>query len=159
MKKWILVIVTMLMVVLIFSAMTASAERPDPVGTFECTADLYWGVAQGHWTGTVRECELEGTLEAYAVLEEYFLPGNTMHYVETFVIYPTGGGEIHGKHYGVWNFSTWKFRDHGSITDASEQWSHLVGYQTRQMGTTTPEADEVWADDTLMKFIPAGGRR
>lgn len=159
MKKWMIVIVTMLIVVFVFSAMTAAAGRPDPVGTFDCTVDLYWSVDVGHWTGTVSDCELAGNIEAFAVLEEYFLPGNTMHYVEIFDIYPTSGGEVHGKHYGVWNFSTWKFRDHGGITAASGQWSYLVGYKTLQIGTTTPEADEVWADDALMMFIPAGGRR
>ena len=49
---------------------------------------------------------------------------------------PTSGGFIKGYDDGLWNFSTWKFRSEGRVTEASPEWSHLVGYKFHEMGTT-----------------------
>jgi len=158
MKKWSLIIVTMLLVVFIFSTLNASAGRPDPAGTIQCNMNI--ATEGAGWYGNIEDCELEGDVEFHAVLEEYFFPGNTWHYVETFIIHPTGGGELTGKDYGVWNVATLKFRANGWISGASEEWSDYVGYHFQEMGTTTPlEVKPVVADNTMVKLAPAGGRR
>jgi hypothetical protein len=158
MKKWVLIVVTMLLVVFAFSALTASAGRPDPAGTIRCITNIAYD--GNYWSGTVEGCELEGTVEYHAVIEEYFFPGNTMHFVETFIFHPASGGELYGKDYGVWNMSTLKFRANGWINDATEEWSDFVGYHFQEMGTTTsPDALPVVADDTQVKIAPAIGRR
>ena len=113
-----------------------------------------------YWSGTVNGCSLVGTVAYWAVLSEYFDAGSTLHFTETFTIWPSIGGEIHGRHDGVWNSSTFKFRANGWITDASEEWSHLVGYKSFEMGTTTSlDVLPVYAENTTMRLAPANAPR
>jgi len=158
MKKWILILLTMLLVVFVFSALTASAGRPDPAGTIHCTTDIT--TDGGPWFGTIEGCLLEGTVEYHAVEEEYFFPGHTMHFVETFIIHPASGGELYGKQYGVWNLSTLKFRANGWINDATGEWEEFVGYHYQEMGTTTnPDVLPISTENTTLRIAPASGRR
>jgi hypothetical protein len=62
--------------------------------------------------------------------------GKVAHFYEDFVIYPETGGYIKGYDDGLWTFPTWKFRAEGRVTEASSEWSHLVGYKFHEMGTT-----------------------
>lgn len=158
MKKWILIVVTILLVVFVFSALTASAGRPDPVGTIHCETNI--STDGDFWFGTIEGCIFEGTVEYHSVDEEYFFPGHTMHFVETIIIRPAGGGELYGKHYGVWNMSTLKFRTSGWIKDATDEWAEFIGYHVQEMGTTTdPDVLPISTENTILRLAPARGRR
>jgi hypothetical protein len=158
MKKGLLILITALMVVLLFVSISAVLAQPNAHGAIECVTDIAYD--GDHWSGTVAECSLAGDLADGAVPGEYFESGKTLHFSETFTIWPDSGGEIHGKDRGVWNFSTLKFRANGWVTDASEDWAHLVGYKFHEMGTTSnPDVIPITAADTLMRLAPAKPHR
>ena len=158
MKKGTLILITALMVALLFASISAVSAQPDAPGVIECVTDIAYD--GDHWSGTVTGCSLEGTIAYWAVQSEYFEAGKTLHFSETFTIWPASGGEINGENRGVWNFSTLKFRANGWVTDASEDWAYLVGYKFREMGTTSnPAVLPITAPDTTMRLAPANPPR
>lgn len=165
MKKGTWLLITVLVVALLFASLSVVFAKPDEPGSIDCVLDITFDDHQPdtwYWLGTLSgpECTVEGEIEFHAVHEEYFTSGKTIHFVETFIIRPEGGGEIHGKNYGVWNLSTFKFRANGWILDASPAWAHLVGYKYHELGTTstgtanTPP-DPIYAPDGWAKLVPA----
>jgi hypothetical protein len=80
-----------------------------------------------------------------------------MHFVEEFTIWPSDGGEIYGKDWGVWNMTTFKFRAQGWVTDASDEWAHLVGSRYHEIGVTSNPDDglPITAPDGQMHIAPS----
>jgi hypothetical protein len=135
---------------------SAVAARPGAGGTIECALDITYDGSC--WLGTVSgpDCSVAGTIRFDAVLDEYAFPGETMHFVEEFTIWPDDGGVIRGKNWGVWNMSTFKYRAHGWVREASDDWAHLVGSQYHEMGkTSNPEEVPLTAPDGKMKIAPS----
>jgi hypothetical protein len=149
--------ITVLVAALLLASAAAVAARPSAAGTIECALDISYNGS--YWSGTVTgpECSVAGTIRFDAVPEEYSYPGKTMHFVEEFTIEPYGGGVIRGKNWGVWNMSTFKYRAHGWVREASDQWAHLVGSQYHEMGKTSNPADglPLLAPDGKMKLTPS----
>ena len=149
-----------LMIVLaLLATVSISAVSAEPTAPIECVLDITYDEYESgvfYWLGTLADCELAGTIKFVAVDEEYAFPGKTMHFVELFTIKPDIGGEITGKNWGVWNFSTLKFRANGWVLDASPEWEHLVGAKYHEMGTTTnPEYLPIFAPDGAMRLVSA----
>jgi hypothetical protein len=130
-------------------------------GPYECVLDITYDEYEPgvfYWLGTLSDCDLAGTIRFDSVDEEYAYAGKTMHFVEEFTIWPYIGGEIKGKNWGVWNFSTFKFRANGWIRETSPQWADLVGAKYHEIGTTTPFTGSeipIEAPDGAMKLVPA----
>jgi hypothetical protein len=157
MKKVVLLLVTMVLAALLFaSSPEVSASPPYPPGTIECEIDTAYDGNPGIvWSGTISGCILAGAWETRPSSPSEPL-GQTLHFFETFTIWPTSGGEIHGVDQGVWNFSTLKFRVNGWVTYASPEWEHLVGYKFHQSGTTSdPTALPITVEDSPARFAPA----
>jgi hypothetical protein len=166
MKKRSLLLITALMLAFSFMSGSAVAAKPSESGVIDCDLYIEYGEHDDCedtlcWLGKVTgpKCDVEGTIRFDAVGEEYFYPGNTMHFVETFTIAPYSGGFIEGKDWGVWNYSTFKFRANGWVTEASPQWADLAGAHHHEMGVTSdPFADppvtlETY-DGAWMKIAP-----
>jgi hypothetical protein len=140
------------------SAVSAGSNAP-----IECVLDITYDEYEPgvfYWDGTLSDCDLAGTIRFDAVPEEYAEPGKALHFVEEFTIHPNIGGEIKGKNWGVWNFSTFKFRANGWVRETSPEWAHLVGAKYHEMGTTSPyygDPDDlpIKAPDGAMKLVPA----
>ena len=144
-KNSLLLMATLLATFFVFSISAVSAA-PKSSGAITCVLDITFdNYADGsYWLGTVEgdECEVAGSIEFRSVPDEYACPGNTIHFVETFIITPMdeGGGPdgtIEGKNWGVWNLHNGKFRAQGWVTAASENWAHLIGSQYHELGTTS----------------------
>ena len=88
------------------------------------------------WYGTV-EGDISGQV-AFWETDANYIVGKTEHFFEVFTILPAGGGSISGVDAGVWNFSTFKFRAQGWVTDASSEWASLIGYKYFEMGRNSP---------------------
>lgn len=159
MKKVSLIVLALIILVFLFASISAVSAQPNaPIAcVLDITYDDYIGPGEGYWLGTVTGCSIEGTIRFDAVPEEYFDAGKTTHFVEEFTIEPYSGGVIKGKNWGVWNFSTFKFRANGWVTDASAEWAHLVGFKYHEMGTTSNPADglPLTAPDGTMRLVPA----
>ena len=89
-----------------------------------------------HWSGTVSG-DLKGSIEIFEYWDQMFLPGNTEHFFEYFTITMDSGGWISGVDQGVWNMGTQKFRANGWFTDASSEWTDLVGHKLHEIGSTS----------------------
>jgi|GEM_PF-2836311 len=112
-----------------------------------------------HWRGGLSNCALAGADVHYYASEtkEYWESGKVAHFYEDFVIKPVTGGYISGYDDGLWTFSTWKFRAEGRVTDASDEWSYLIGYKFHEMGTTdalTEEWDIIEGPSTMFLAGP-----
>jgi hypothetical protein len=169
MKKGSLILITVLMVAILFVAFSAVSAGSHNSGAIHCDLNIdYTGL---FWEGTVSgdDCAVAGAIRFDSIDHEYrFRPNpenlKTMHFVEQFTIWPgsdvLGGDEwITGKNCGLWNFSTFKYRAHGWVMDASEEWADLVGSQYQEMGVTgDPDAGlPIPAPDGRM-HINAGNR-
>jgi hypothetical protein len=157
MKRMSWFLIAVLVAAFLLVSGSAAAAQPSASGTTECVLDISYNGF--YWLGTVTgpDCSVAGTIRFDAVLAEYSYPGKTMHFVEEFTIWPDTGGVIRGKNWGVWNMSTFKFRAHGWVRDASDEWAHLIGYQYHEMGKTSNPADglPLTAPDGKMTLAPA----
>ena len=88
-----------------------------------------------HWRGNLSNCVLDKADVHYYGQPESWESGKVAHFHEHFVI-SRDGDSISGYDDGLWNFSTWKFRAEGRVTEATGKWSYLVGYKFHEMGTT-----------------------
>jgi len=136
---------------------SAVAAQPGASGAIKCALDMSYNGS--YWFGTVTgpDCSVAGTIRFDAVFDEYTYPGETMHFVEEFTIEPYAGGVIRGKNWGVWNMSTFKFRAHGWVREASDEWAHLVGAQYHEIGVTSDPALglPITAPDGKAKLAPS----
>jgi hypothetical protein len=156
MKKRPLLLVAVLMVAFLLVSSSPVAAQPSESAAIKCVLDIEFNGA--YWSGTVTgpRCSVQGTIKFEAVLDEYRYPGNTMHFVETFTIWPDSGGDIMGKDWGVWNYSTLKFRSQGWVTDASSEWEHLVGSRFHEIGwTSDPNVIPITTSDSHMTIAPS----
>jgi hypothetical protein len=151
MKKKLLLVMTVLMLALLSSSVTAVSARPN--APIECVLDLTFDPNVGpYWDGTISECSLQGIIRIWETDKNYVV-GKTEHFFETFTIWPDSGGEINGEDAGVWNFSTFKFRANGRVTSASTEWEYLVGYKFHEMGRTSdPSVLPLTASDVAMQL-------
>lgn len=161
MNKGLLKLITVLIVALLFMPISAvSAESNAPI---ECELNIIYDQYEPgvfYWLGTLSGCILEGTIRFDAVPDEYAESGKVLHFVEEFTIHPDKGGEIKGKNWGVWNFSTFKFRANGWVRETSPGWADLVGAKYHEIGTTTPyygqpEDIPIYALDGAMRLVLA----
>ena len=158
-RTWSLLLV--LTVAILLVSISAVSAKPDSPGAIKCDLNItYDDYEDGtYWDGRLDgdRCVLPGRIRFFAVPEEYDCPpGNTMHFVETFIINPDEGGSIEGKNWGVWNMSSGKFRANGWVT-ASEEYPDLVGNQYHEMGltsTTDVSVRPITAPDGKMKLVP-----
>jgi hypothetical protein len=159
MKKRRLLRVTVLMVALLFVSSAAVAVQPSGSGTIDCVLDITydeWEPGVFYWFGTITgpECSVAGDIQF--VEGPAFEAGKTLHFTEEFTIWPDSGGEIYGMDWGVWNFSTLKFRAQGWVTDATPEWEHLVGSHYHEMGwTSDPNFIPIYAPDGQMRIAPS----
>jgi len=109
---------------------TAQAEKP-----LKCEIEIVLDLINFRWVGTITG-DIEGTFIITPDPDPSF-PGSTEHYLETWVIEPTVGGEIRLYQEGVWNFKTGKFRSNGMVTAASGGWEYLIGCNVHVRGVTT----------------------
>jgi len=150
-KLFILMIVLALLATVSISMVSAKPTAP-----IECVLDITYDEYESgvfYWLGTLADCELAGTIRFDAVLEEYAESGKTLHFVEEFTINPYSGGEIRGKNWGVWNFSTFKFRANGWVREATTEWEHLIGNKYHEIGTTSP----YFGDPADLPILAPGG--
>ena len=161
MKKGSLIPIAVLMVALLFVLISVVSARSDQSAVIECVIDIAFDEYPDgfYWQGPVTGCSLEGTIEFRENEERpYYETGNMAHFFEKFTIYPDSGGEIYGKNWGVWNFSTFKFRANGWVRETSPEWAHLVGAKYHEMGTTSPPPPEpgpIYAPGGTAKLVPA----
>ena len=163
MKKGTWYLIVLLTGALLLVSISVVSAEPASSGPIDCLLDITYDDhdenGEPYWLGTVEgpDCSVAGTIEFYAVREEYFTAGKTMHFVETFVIRPVDGGELYGKNYGVWNMKSFKFRANGWVLDATQEWEHMIGYKYHESGTTTDPADAppIDAPGGWAKLVPA----
>lgn len=141
MKK-LLVISIVTILALLLTYVGASADPPQEPKQINCDQFIavYLSDPEPHWRGTLSGCALDGAAVHYWGQPESWESGYVLHFHEHFEIYPQGGGYIKGYDDGLWNYSTWKFRAEGRVTEASPEWSYLIGYKFHEMGTT----DDPW---------------
>ncbi len=122
---------------LLFTSVGAVAAQPNETEPFVCKQDITFDLSlpDPHWIGKLTECDLEGKVEFWETSQNYVV-GKTEHFFEIFKI-TTATGVINGVDDGVWNFPTFKFRANGWVTDASGDWTYLVGYKVHEIGTTS----------------------
>ncbi len=114
----------------------------------KCEIEIVLDMNLFQWNGTISG-EIEGTFIITPDPVPGF-PGSTEHYLETWVIKPTGGGEIRLYQEGVWNFKTGRFRSNGMVTAASGGWEYLIGCNVHVRGVTTlPIQHEMTGEGTL----------
>jgi hypothetical protein len=159
MKKGTLIVLTVLMVALLFVLTSAVSAKPNESGSMECVLNIAYdeyAPEDFYWLGTVTGCSIAGTIKFWEEDLNYVV-GKTEHFFEVFTIEPDSGGVINGRDEGVWNFSTFKFRANGCVTDASEEWAHLVGNKYHEMGTTSnpDEGLPITAPGGMMRLAPA----
>jgi hypothetical protein len=161
MKKRRLLRVTVLMAAFLLVSSAAVAAQPSGSGTIECVLDITykeWDPGEFYWYGTVTgpECSVSGDIK-FVEVSGAFEAGKTLHFVEEFTIWPSSGGEIYGKDWGLWNLgSTLKFRAQGWVTDASEEWEDLVGSHYFEMGWTSgPDVIPITAPGGQMRIAPS----
>lgn len=150
-------------VLALLATVSISAVSAEPTAPIECVLDITYDEYESgvfYWVGTLADCELAGTIRFDAVPEEYAKSGKALHFVEEFTIHPYSGGEIRGKNWGVWNFSTFKFRANGWVREASPEWEHLVGAKYHEIGTTSPYFGDpgdlpILAPGGAAKIVPA----
>jgi hypothetical protein len=158
-RKTLLLAVVLTAVLLLVSLPAVFAEPGAITCDLEITYDVHEEGVDPYWLGSVTgpDCSVEGSIAFFAVRDEYFSAGKTTHFVENFVIWPDAGGEIHGKNYGNWNLSTFKYRANGWVLDASEEWEHMIGYKYHETGTTGNPDDglPILAPGGWAKLVPA----
>lgn len=152
--------VVVLTAVLLVAAFSAVSAKPRAIKCdLDITYDVYEEGKDPYWLGTVTgpDCDVEGTIEFYAVPDEYVYGDEYTRFVETFVIRPYAGGELHGKNYGLWRLSNFDFWASGWVLVASEEWDHMVGYRYFERGTTGNPADglPLEAPDGQAKLWPS----
>jgi len=125
------------MLALVFASASGVAAAPKESEPMRCemAASLDLSDPNAHWVGPVTGCDIEGTLEVFETPANFF-PGQTEHFFETFIL-TTDSGVISGVDNGVWAFNTFKFRANGWITQATGDWSYLVGYKLHESGYTS----------------------
>ena len=125
------------MVALVFASVPVAAVPPSDSEPLRCdmAATLDLSQADAHWVGPVTGCDIQGTMEVFETPAN-FIVGNSEHFFETFTI-TTSTGVISGVDKGVWDFNTFKFRANGWITDATDDWSYLMGYKLHESGYTS----------------------
>jgi hypothetical protein len=153
---------TVLIVALLFVLISVVSAQSDQSAVIKCTADIVadeWkdGV---YWRGPVSGCSLEGTVQFHENPDRDFTPNGTMaHFYELFTFYPDSGGYISGYNNGIWNFRNFNFRAQGFVTDASDEWAHLIGAKYHEMGTTTDPGPDfalpIVATGTNSTIVPA----
>ncbi len=161
-----LIVKVLLTISLLLAMASAVWAKPANPGAIACELDISFNGA--FWLGTLSgdQCTVAGAIRFDSVDSEYrFRPNednlSTMHFVEIFSIWPgseepDGEPAIKGKNCGLWNFSTFKYRAHGWVTEASGDWADLVGAQYHEMGITTDPADGIplLAPDGRAKLVP-----
>jgi hypothetical protein len=138
MKK-ILAVALIAVVALLLTSAGVSAAPSNGPKIIKCDQFIavYLSDLEPHWRGNLSNCFLGGADVHYYGKPEGWFSGKVAHFYEDFVIYPKTGGYIKGYDDGLWNFgTTWKFRAEGRVTEASSEWSYLVGYKFHEMGTT-----------------------
>lgn len=155
MKKGLLLLMTALMITLLFASFSTAAAKPN--GPIVCSVDMEYNGA--YWEGMVRKCSLAGTIRFDPDPENpSYVAGKTLHFFELFTIEPNSGGVIQGNTVGVGHlYKPFQFRANGWVTDATEQWSHLVGNKYFEMGTSTDPLDPsipLTANDMVMRIVP-----
>jgi hypothetical protein len=135
---------------LLFTSVGAVSAKANVSRSFGCDQLIIFDTFNSdHWVGTLSGCDLAGKVE-YWETDQNYVVGKTEHFFETFTITPDAGGVINGVDAGVWNFSTFKFRANGWVTDATGPWTSLVGYKFHEMGTTTsPDLPVVYGPSTM----------
>ena len=128
---------SIVLLVLAFTLALLQAGSAHAVKPLKCgiSITLVWTDTEFYWDGSITG-EIEGTFIITPDPAPSF-PGSTEHFLETWVIEPTGGGEILLYQEGVWNFKTGKWRSNGMVTAASEGWEHLIGCNVHVRGMTT----------------------
>ena len=141
MKKVLAVALIVVVALLLTSAGALAAPSNGPK-IIKCDQFIALYASDGndiHWRGNLSNCVLDGADVHYygSTTKAGWGSGKVAHFYEDFVIYPKTGGYIKGYDDGLWNFgTTWKFRSEGRVTEASSEWSYLVGYKFHEMGTT-----------------------
>ena len=138
MKKRTVALVLVLMVAILLASISVVSAKPESPGAIKCDLDITFDNYEDgtYWLGRLDgdDCRIAGSIKFFAVHEEYDCPpGNTMHFVETFIIEPDDGGSIEGKNWGVWDMRSGKFTAHGWVL-ASEGYPELVGNQYHERG-------------------------
>ncbi|MCB9419275.1 MAG: hypothetical protein H6667_05705 [Ardenticatenaceae bacterium] len=155
MKKGLLLLMTALMITLLFASFSTVAAKPN--APILCLVDMSHNGA--YWEGEVYGCSLAGIIRFDPDPENPSYPaGKTLHFFELFTIEPDSGGVIQGNTVGVGHlYEPFKFRANGWVTDATEQWSHLVGNKYFEMGTSTDPLDPsipLAANGMEMRIVP-----
>jgi hypothetical protein len=129
-KLW--VVVVLLLVAFLATAGAAQAKAP-----LTCEGSFYTDALMDHWEVALTG-DVDGTMYVYGdPTREFFFPGKTEHFFETWIVFADDGGWFSGTDAGVWSFVTFKFRANGWVTEASPEWQFLVGHKFHEIGTTT----------------------
>lgn len=120
----------------VMPAANAEGGTPRIVWDMTITYDFSPGISDPHWIGTLHGPVLDGAKVEFWEKPANFVVGKTEHFFETMLI-TIGDDTIGGDDSGVWNFSTYKFRANGWVTDATGPWAYLVGYKAHETGFTT----------------------
>jgi hypothetical protein len=88
------------------------------------------------WSGDLSG-DVVGSIVVSEFWERIFVVGNTEHFFEAFTI-TTSHGVISGVDNGVWDFNTNKVRANGWVTEATGDWSYLIGYKLHESGYVIP---------------------
>lgn len=156
------VVLTAVLLLVALTAVLAMPDKPGKAGAMNCVLDITYDVHEvgedPFWLGTLTgpRCDVEGTIEFYKVPDEYIYGDEYMRFVESFVIRPYAGGELHGKNYGLWDLSNFDFWANGRVHVTTEEWDQLVGYTYSESGTTSNPADglPITAPDGSSELVP-----
>ena len=143
----------LLILALLFTTVGTVSAKPKNPKSFKCDQVITFDtVNSDHWIGTLSNCNIEGTVE-YWETDQNYVVGKTEHFFELFQI-TTATGTIKGYDNGVWNFSTFKFRANGRVTEADGAWADLVGLKFHEMGVTTSPEFPVIVGPSTMSLMP-----
>ena len=149
-------VVCMLALMSVLSVPAVAGPCCDDPLPLECTIEITFNanLPDPHWEGTIAG-DVEGTLQLWEQWPEIFFAGATEHYFEDSVIH-VGDDYIKGSDQGVWNFGTLKFSYTGSVTDATGDWSYLVGWNMHGKGVTSeyPNDTGIITGEGTMIFVP-----
>jgi hypothetical protein len=98
------------------------------------------------FVGTVSG-DIEGVFYVHLV-EAWFPAENKIEHFTEYWYIETDAGYIQGENKGKWTFSNFKWIANGEVTDASEEYEHLIGSRWQYSGTT----NNPFVDDPVVGY-------
>ena len=130
----------MILVVFALTLVIIPVAFGQPMKPLRCNIEIELSFDPFGWDGEISG-DIDGTFWITPLGAVF--PGITEHYWEEWFV-ETDEGTITIYQEGVWSFKSFKFKSNGYVTDATGDWTYLIGAKVHVRGLTTPfPADEV----------------